>query len=260
MTVPPPGRGAGGPGGDAGHGPQAGDARCCSQARARSGWSTKASGPLAPTRGRRGARHGPTWGLAGEEDACLAVQGSGARVLSLVQQVRAWLPSPERPAGKHGVGHHPEPLLDGDTGSLRGHGMSHAARSRAPCLGPACALRASSPHPTSPPRTPWAARAGGTAALRAAPSPSQGIGVCGHWGRWIHAGWAGAATDLLHGHGRAPGALLRLSAARDKEAAAPAMVTGTNRPATPPIFISPGQTGLLRRLSCKAAARGTGDL
>lgn len=109
-------------------------------------------------------------------------------------------------------------LLDGDTGSLRGHGTSRAAPSRAPCPGP------------SP--------------FRAAPSPSQGIGVFFFFGCW-----AGAATELPRGRGRCP-------ALRDEGVAAPAMVTAANRPAPAPIFISPGQTGLLRRLSCCARDGG----
>lgn len=132
-------------------------------------------------------------------------------------------------------------LLDGDTGSPRGHGMRRAAPSRGSL----------SRVPPPPPCTP---RAGGTAAIRAAPSPSQGIGF------FFLGCWAGAATELLRGRGRCP-------ALQDEGVAAPAMVTATNSPAPAPIFISniyifisPGQTGLLRRLSCKAAARGTGDL
>lgn len=67
----------------------------------------KGLGDLAPTRGRRG---GPARGLAGEEEACPAVQGSSARVLSLVQRVPAWLPALEHLAGKHGAGHPPDPF------------------------------------------------------------------------------------------------------------------------------------------------------
>lgn len=59
-------------------------------------------------------------------------------------------------------------LLDGDTGSPRGHGMRRAAPSRGSL----------SRVPPPPPCTP---RAGGTAAIRAAPSPSQGIGFF-FWG------------------------------------------------------------------------------
>lgn len=131
-------------------------------------------------------------------------------------------------------------LPDGDTGSPRGHGMRRAAPSRAPYPRSHLPLRA-------PPELEAQQRLG-----QLLPLP-KGLG-------FFFGCWAGAATELLRGRGRCP-------ALQDEGVAAPAMVTATNSPAPAPIFISniyifisPGQTGLLRRLSCKAAARGTGDL
>lgn len=105
MTVPPLG-----PGGNAGHRPRGGRCVMLLSVSGSLCLEPEGLGDLAPTRGRRGARRGPARGLAGEEDACPAVQGSGAGVLSLVQRVRAWLPAPEHLAGKHGAGHHPDPF------------------------------------------------------------------------------------------------------------------------------------------------------